>query len=339
MADERPTIIAVTYDGMDITPLVKSVEWSGHSESPYRSLNVSLINTLNGRTQAVKFANGKAIEFWNTTERLFRGVLFAIDITDKGEMSLTAYDENIYLTKSTESRKFTNVKASDIAKRICSDFGIPVGKISDTGYVIPKLICREKSLYDILLMALTLTKKQTGKRFFITNKAGKFHLTAAADQTSKWLIENGSNITGANYSQSIEETITQVKVIGGKDDAIVVTQKNAGLQKLYGVMQTVEKLDEDSTRSQVEQRAQTLLKERGVIDDQATVDALGIDEVVTGTAVYVRESMTEIIGGYYVSSDSHSFSNNGAHTMSLVLSATYDLPPMEIDKEVLGEDE
>lgn len=330
--------IRLVYDGQDITELIESVEWSGHSERPDRQLNLSLINTLDGRKQAVKFSQGKAIEFSNNGVRLFRGVVFKTDITDKGAMNLTAYDENIYLTKSTESRKFTNVKASDIARRLCSDFGIPVGKISDTGYVIPRLNCRTKTLYDILLMALTLTKKQTGKRFFITNKDGKFYLTAAAEQTSKWLIENGSNILDASYSQSIEETVTQVKVIGGKDDAIKVTQKNAGLQKLYGVMQIVESMDEDATRSQVEQRARELLKERGVIDDQATVDALGIDEVITGSAVYVRESMTEIIGGYYVSSDTHTYNSNGTHTMSLVLSATYDLPPMEIEKEATSDE-
>lgn len=332
MSNARITVI---YDGYDITSLVKSVEWSGHSEKPHRQLNLSLINTLNGRTQAVKFSQGKSIEFSNLGVRLFRGVVFSTNVNDRGELDLTAYDENIYLTKSVESRKFTNVKASDIARRLCSDFGIPVSTISDTGYVIPKLICRDKTLHEILLMALTLTEKHAGKRYFIWNTDGKFSLVAAADTKSKWLLENGSNITGATYSQSIEDTITQVKVIGGKNDAIVVTQKNAGLQKLYGITQIVEHMDEKSTKSQVDQRAKELLKERGVIDDQASVDALGIDEVVTGSAIYVKESMTEIIGGYYVSGDSHSYAN-GLHTMSLELSATYDLPPIEIDKEALG---
>ncbi|QVY62992.1 XkdQ/YqbQ family protein [Cytobacillus gottheilii] len=325
--------ISVIYDSQDITQLVESVTWSGSSEKPNRQLDVTLINTLDGRKQAVTFAPGKAIEFSNNGTRLFRGVLFASNIDDRGRLNITAYDENVYLVKSKETRKFTNVKASDIARRLCSDFGIPIGKISDTGYVIPRLNCRTKTLYDILLMALTLTKKQTGKRFFLSSKDGKLNLMTASEQNTRWLIENGSNLVSASYSQSIEDTITQIKVIGGKEDSIVVTQKNAGLQRLYGVMQEVETMDEKATRSQVEQRAQTLLKERGVIDDQATVDALGIDEVISGSAVYVRESMTEIIGGYYVSSDTHTFSANGTHTMALVLSATYDLPPIEIEKE------
>lgn len=327
--------INVRYNGKDITSIVTSVEWSGHSEKPNRQLILSLSNTEDGRSKLVKIENGKFVEFRNNSELLFKGVVFSHDISEKGAMNVTAYDENIYLMKSTDRRRFVNMKASEIAKRLCNDFGIPIGGISDTGYVIPKLVLREKSLYDMLLYALTLTRKQTGKRFFISNRDGKFYLRAGSEKQSKYLIEVGRNIISANYSQSIEETKTQVKVIGGKKEAIVVKQRNNDLAKKYGVMQEIEVMDEKATKAQIEQRAQTLLKERGVIDDQATVDVLGIDEVITGTAVYVYEPMTGIKGGYYVTGDSHRY-ENGFHTMSLEISATYDLPPIEIEKEALG---
>jgi hypothetical protein len=328
-------MINVRYDKYDITEIVTSVEWSGHSERPFRQISVSLKNKVDGEKQALKIKNGGQMEFRNDGTLLFRGVVFSTDISERGDMNVTAYDENVYLTKSTENRKFTNVKASEIARRICSDFSIPVGKISDTGYVIPKLIMRDKTLYDILLYALTLTRKQTGKRFFIGNEGGKFYLRSATEKTSRYLLERGRNITGASYSESIEDTKTQVKVIGGKDDKYVVKLKNDALAKKYGVMQAVEFMDEKATKSQVEQRAKTLLKESGFIDDQANVEVIGFDDIITGTAVYVREPMTGIIGGYYVTGDSHSF-HNGLHTMSLELSATYDLPKIEIEKEALG---
>lgn len=327
------------YENYNITEIVKSISWSGHSETPNRTLTVSIKNTLDGQKQAISIKKGGLLEFKHNGDTLFRGVIFATDINERGDMNVTAYDENVYLTKSTENRKFTKMKASEIARRICNDFDIPIGKISDTGYVIPKLIMRDKSLYDILLYALTLTKKQTGKRFFISNKDGKFYLRAASESTSKYLIERGRNIITASYSESIEETKTQVKVIGGKDDKFVVKLKNDSLAKKYGIMQEIDHMDEKATKSQVEQRARTLLKERGVIDDQASVEVLGIDDVITGTAVYVKEPMTGIVGGYYVTSDSHTFSDTGVHTMSLELSATYDLPKIEIEKEALKEDD
>ncbi|KQL18862.1 XkdQ/YqbQ family protein [Cytobacillus solani] len=328
--------LKVIYDNdLEITPLVISADLSGHSEKPNRQLSLTLKNTIDGHKQAVSIAKGKRIEFRNNNTVRFIGVIFSTDINEKGDMQITAYDENIYLLKSVETRKFSKVKASDIARRLCADFGIEYGQIADTGYVIPTLICREKTLYEILLMALTLTRKQTGKRFFIWSKNGRLMITSGVEQKAQYLIEAGTNIISASYSESIEETKTRVKVIGGKDGKFVATAKDSALEKQYGIMQAVEKMDEDATKSQVEQRAKTLLKERAVIDDQATVTALGIDEIITGTAVYVREPMTGIIGGYYVTSDSHTY-QNGSHMMTLELSHTYDLPTIEISKEELG---
>jgi hypothetical protein len=208
---------------------------------------------------------------------------------------------------------------------LCSDYGIPVGSIADTGYVIPSLIIQDKSLYDTILQALTLTKNQTGRRFFISSSAGKFYLQPLASTSSKYVIEVGTNLTDASYSKSIEDTVTQVKVLGGKNDVYVVKKKDATLAAKYGIMQAIETMDEKATKAQVEQRASALLKEKAVINDQASVDALGVDDVITGVKVTVHEPMTGLSGSYYVSSDTHTY-ENGNHTMSLELSYTYDLP-------------
>jgi hypothetical protein len=328
-------MITVLYENLDISQIVKSVEWSGHSEKPNRQISVSLKNTIDGRKQLIKFEHGKRLEFRNDNKTLFVGVIFATDVTEIGDFNITAYDENVYLLKSKESRVFKNVKASDIARRLCSDFGVPVGNIADTGYVIPKLIIRGSTLHEIIVKALTLTREQTGKRFFISMPDGKFTMLPFTENQSKWIIEAGSNLSTASYSQSIEETKTRVKIIGGKDDAIVVTKTNGTLESMYGVMQEVEYMDENVTKSQVEQRAAQLLKDRGVIDDQASVTALGIDDVMTGVSIYVKEPMTGIMGAYFVTSDTHTFTPT-SHMMTLELSATYELPALEVGKEELG---
>lgn len=317
--------ISVKYDGVDITQLVKSVTWSGHSDKPNRQLDLSLQNTTDGKSKVINIVNGKFVEFRSEGVLLFRGVVFQTQISLNGDMSVTTYDENYYLTKSNDQRTFKKVKASDIVKRLCSDFGIPTGKIADTGYVIPKLIMDDKTLYETMKLALTQTKKQTGKRFFIFNRGGKLYLEKLASTFSKYIIEVGSNLTSASYSTSIEDMKTQVKVIGGKKDIYVVKIKDGTLAGKYGIMQLVDKMDEKATKSQVEQRARTLLKQNAVIDDKATIESIGIDDVITGVQVYVREPLTGIVGTYYITADTHTY-ENGNHTMSLELSHTYDLP-------------
>jgi len=323
--------IEVLYDG---TPLpVQSVTWSGDITQAARKLDVSLVNTTDGRTQARRIEHGKELRLLYDGRELFRGPVFAFNVDAGGRMRVTAYDENTYLTRNQDTRKFVNMTASAIVRRLCADFGIPTGTIADTGYVIPKLILRDKSLWEMMITALTYTRKQTGRRYFITSREGRLQLLERKEQIVRWVLENGRNIIDASYSQSIEDMRTQVKVIGGDPDKkpIIAVVKDDALIKRFGIMQHLENVDPDMTASQVQQRAKQLLAELGTIDDTARVDALGNPDVTAGTAIYVRESMTGLVGGFYVSVDSHTFSG-GTHRMSLTLSATDDLPVMEYEE-------
>lgn len=326
-----PSDIEVIYDGTDVTNIVKSVTWSGDVMQACRTLTFTLSNIQSDKKQKIiEIENGKGVRFSNKGTVLFRGVVFNADISSTGDSMVTAYDENVYLTKSSDSRKFTDVKASEIVKRICDDFSIPVGHISDTGYVIPKLILRGKSLYDIIITALTVTSKQNGKRFIIGNEDGKVTLRERKEQVSEWVIEQGVNIVSANYSQSIEDLRSTVKVEGGddKNNPIIAKVKDDKLIDKYGTMQHLEKADSKLNKSQIEQLARELLAQLGTINDDANVEALGINEVMAGSSVYVKEELTGIIGGYYVITDNHTFEGR-KHTMSITLSATDELPKME----------
>lgn len=331
--------VEIIYDNKDISGFVKDVKWSGSSGKFNRQLDVSFMMSNNLRKVDLRIVEGRSITFKYGKKTLFHGIVFSVDTDSDGSMSITCYDPNIYLTKSNDIRKFENMKASDIVRRLARDSGISVESIDDTGYVIPLLILRNKSLYEMILTALTLTRKQTGKRFFVMNEGGKLTLRATENNPDRYVIKAGTNLMSASYSRTIEETKTQVKVTGGdKKKPFTHVVKNDGLRKKYGVMQHVEEMDEKATSSQVKQQATTLLKELSVVDDQANIEALGVAEVVTGTPVYVVEPMTGLSGGYYVTDDSHTF-KDGLHTMSLEITRTYDLPPIEISAEVLGEDE
>ncbi|MGE6488519.1 XkdQ/YqbQ family protein [Paenisporosarcina sp. NPDC076898] len=323
---------------IDITDFVESVVNEGHSEKPNRALILTLKNTINGRTKAFAINNSEVVQFYDGTVRIFVGVVFNTVINESGDMTVTCYDRNYYTLKSTTSRQFKNKKASDIIKQLATDFGIPVGTIEDTGFVIPTLILRNHSLYDMMLKALVITKKQTGKRFFFGSENGKLTIKQHKNNVTPWILAAGSNLISASYSVSIEDTKTQVQVTGGKDNKFTHTVKSANTQKLYGIMQHYEEMDEKSTSSQVKQRAETLLKEMAVINDQADVSAIGINGVVTGCGVYIREPMTGLAGGYYVTSDSHTYASSG-HTMQLEISKSLEMPTIEISDEELGIDD
>lgn len=317
---------------IDVSEFVTSVKFSGDTNEFYRELSVTLSGTKDGRSLAVDFDEGESIEFKRDSVHRFKGVIFKTNISSDGKITITSYDPNAYLKKSNDSRIFINKKASEIATILCKDFGISYGTIADTGYVIPYLKLTNKTLSDMILKALTLTYKQTGKRYFVGNKDGKLILTAGAGGT-RYVFKDGANLIDASYTRSINDTKTQVKVTGGaKGKETVVVVKDDVKRAKYGVLQIVEEMDEKATAAQVKQRAQTLLKEKSVVSEQLNVRVLGVPEVDVGTPVYIINEMTRTNSGYYVTMCDHDYSG-ALHTMSLELTKTLELPSIEVSDD------
>lgn len=324
--------IRVLYDNdVYIDPIMTSVTWSGDVTLGFRRLEVSLMNTLDGRTRALSFEKGRELRLYDGETELFRGVIFADSIDSTGRMTLTAYDENVYLTKNRDSKRFTNMTASAIVREICADFGIPAGDIEETDYVIPKLILRDRTLWDMIITALTETKRATGKRYFVYAKEGRLCVTRWRPDAEQWLLESGTNILSATNTGSIEDLRNQVKVQSSETETkspLVATVLNGDLIVKYGLMQHLETVDSDSSQSQIEEIARQLLEDLARISDEASIEALGNVNVVAGTAVYVVEPLSGIMGGYYVVTDEHTWTN-GVHRMRVTLSANEALPTLK----------
>lgn len=353
--------ISVLYDNdVYLDPIVTSVTWSGDMTQAYRQLNVTLKNTIDGVEQAVNIELGRELRLYVDESEKFRGVIFTHDIDSSGVMNIAAYDENVYLTKNADSRKFSGMTASSIIRQLCAEFDISIGEIADTGFVIPRLILRDKTLWDMMVAALTETRRQTGRRFLISSKDGALYLTERGEKVVDWVLENGVNITGANYSQSIEDMRNAVKVTANEDakpetgtvnlppealdmitanpnvtknakSPIVSTVRDDDLIARFGLMQHFDRADGDATKSKTDQLARELLAELSKIKDEATIEALGNAEITSGSAVYVIESMTKIVGGFYVITDSHTW-ENGVHRMKLTVSGDENLPTMRYEE-------
>lgn len=313
--------------------VVESVEWSGDIHAAYRTLVVTLTNTIDGNSPAANFELGRELLFRSDGVEVFRGFIFATRTDQAGLTVLTAYDENVYLTKNVVSKRFVNVTAAQIVQTLCTEFDVQVGTIEDTGYVIPKLILEDATLWDVFITALTLTYKQTGRRYYIYASGGALNLVSRNARLATYALESTSNLTAANYAQSIEDLRNQVRAVAGdltdpaKPPKSVLVRDDDSIAR-YGLMQHIERADTDATDAQLQQLAQERLAELNVITDEATITCLGYDDTYAGTSVYVYEPITRIMGAYYVTADVHEYSASGQHAMTLTLSATDDLPTL-----------
>lgn len=314
-----------------ITSMVKSIGWSGQTTQVSRKCDVSLHNTLNGTTKAVDIQVGKEVRLYDDGDEIFRGIIFEIDAESDGSFSFIAWDYNYYLTKNTDTQKFVKQKASQIISTLCKRYGISAGTITDTGYVIPKLILRDKTIYDMITIALTETRKKTGKVFLLGNEKGKLVLHERKTQVKRLQIKDGSNLLSASYSESIEGLRNSVRITGKSgEDAKGVTVSDSASVKKYGLMREKEH-ESDLTDKKLKPIADALLKELNKVEKESEVEALGDSSIISGKMVQVSEKMTGISGGFYVIEDDHSFEANGLHRMSLGVSKTLELNEIEYE--------
>lgn len=316
----------------DLIGYIKDVEISGDTAQASRSCSVNLNNTRSGRAKAFTFRNGSEIRVLKDTRELFRGAIFEHEISINGDQSLTAHDYNTYLTRSSDTVRFVNRKASQILVELCKKYGIKTGAIADTKYVIPRHIIRGKTLYDIVITALTTTQKATGKRYRVRNNKGLLELIEVSKQVKRLVIENNKNVIDASFKESIEDVKTKVKLTGGDEDKPVTVEVSSVKSKSYGVMQHYEHDSDVTTVKALKPLADALLKELSKPAQEFSINAMGDIDITSATTVIVDETMTGIKGAFYVSSDSHKWDAGGLHTMSLTLSRELELPTIEYEE-------
>lgn len=314
-----------------IESAVASMSWGGSKNEVSRTLTLEVIK-VNGKTD---FLVGSSIVIYDasTDKELMRYIVTQKSKTKSSTtIKYTARDIRWWLTKSKMDKKFENMTASEIFSSLCKTLEISTGAVENTVVKFSVLHFIKKTPWDMIIATLTETRKQSGKRFTTRVKNGKLELVEKLKQTSRWVIEEGVNLIDAAYDESIESTFTQIKVIGkdSKGNEISATRKNDEAQKLYGVMQEHISQSDKMTQAEVNAIAVQKLKELSTLQKSGSIKTFGINEVETGTGLYVIDNETGLVGGFYVESDSHRYSN-GYHEMSLTLAWTDELPEIEYE--------
>lgn len=308
--------IQILYQTLDISAEVTHVTWAGELNQPYRTLDITCIKAFS------RYRMGKEIQFFVDGNKLFQGVIFSVDGESDGTVTLKAYDRAIYLLKNADSRKFVNQTATQIIQTLCQDFQIPIGTLVNTGYIIPKMILRNHTLWDMILMALTKTSDQTGKKYWAHFVENALQLETRNAATYPKMVEENVNLMKASARLNIEDMRNQVKVIREGSPTVVIP--NVKQIQDFGLMQ---KMEEASEKENLNQLGAAKLKEAGMIADEYTLSVLGDIAIFSGKVVYVHQESLQIQGAYFITHDTHTFSANG-YTLDLTISQTDELPKL-----------
>ena len=304
----------------DISELVQSIVWKGRKGSAARSLNVTLIDdALSNARSGINVTDGNHLIFSYKGNELFRGIIMSQQQSEKKSMPIVAYDNGIYLSNNKDTFVYENKTVHDIFIDVCKRFGIKYSKAVETLYKISELTKSKTTAWDVLQDAISQDFKATGSRYYIHSSKGVLSLVKRLENMVQWVLETGSNIISYSYKKSIEDIKTRLKIYSDEDTVFAV-RKNTALEKKIGIFQEIEKKDEDLSEAKLNQQIDETLKEISTPEISLSVEAFGIPEVISGTAIYTIINDLNIKQSFYVDEDTHTF-KNGSHTMSLKLNS------------------
>lgn len=268
----------------------------------------------------INFQEGNPVKLTVDGTPMFYGFVFKKRRDNGPTISVTAYDQLRYL-KNKDTITAEGLKASDLLKRIATDFRLNLGAVEDTGFTIEIVDEQNQTLFDMMQNALSETLLNTKQLFVLYDDCGKLALKNINAMRVPLLIdpETAENF---DYTSSIDDqTYNKIKLIynnekTGKRELYVA--QDGGKMNLWGVLQYFEEL-QGATGAAA--KADALLK----LYDQKTrnltiKNAFGDVRVRGGCAIMVSLNLGDIIANQFLVVDkvTHTF-EKGSHFMDLTL--------------------
>lgn len=248
----------------------------------------------------------------------FQGNVYSVEKNvQTSTVKVLAYDNLFILTRSKTTRKFSNIKAEDIARSICQEMGIKVGNLAETGIKV-SFIAQDKTGYQIIMMAYTEAAAQINA----SKKEGEpdvvFHPVMDGDKLDVikkgTLIKNFeanqySNIMNSRYKESIEKVVNKIMLTDQQGNVTGYQSKDDSIKK-YSMVQAVYK--QNPKKAMKDQ----LTKIFHGPDRTGILEMLGDYRAKASYSIKISDILPEMTGQFWIKLDSHSF-ENGIHTMKL----------------------
>lgn len=311
-------------DGTDITELCSQVRWKGRKGSSSRSLSVKLIDDdKEGHARSgINIEDGHKCALYDNGKELFQGIIMNSVQTEKKVLSFTAYDNGIYLANNKDTYVYSDKTADEVFRDVCQRLGLAVGTVEKCSHRIPELTKSHTTAWDAIADALSLDYDNTGTRHYVMSDKGKLSLITRKKNILQYVLSSEENILSYSFNKSIEKTKTRIVMLSDENKALA-TARNTGLENKIGIFQDVDKPDETLNQAQIQQLANSKLKEQGRIEKTINADILGNTEIVSGVGVFVQIPHLSISGTYYVDEDTHTWDGD-SYKLSVKLNYTFD---------------
>lgn len=301
----------------DITEVISSVTWAGSCSQVARTAELSVINApddANIKSIDIAISAGDIIKLYDNNAEIFYGEVQTIEkLSESGTVTYSCSDLLSHLLRSAETDNYSNTTAEDITKKLCAKFQIAAGNIAETKVPIKKMIVDGDSIYDIIMMAYTKAAKQTGQFYICRMDQNKLSVEIKGTKLDTFMLADEYNISNANYQETIENMVNQIKIVDDKGNQIGEVKQDDWIRN-FGIYQQIYKKEDGIN--------ETTAATEMLIGIEKTVSITGIDapvNCIAGNGVEVYDSATQLTGLFWIESDSHTW-ENGTHIVNLELS-------------------
>lgn len=263
---------------------------------------------------------GNTVRFQYEGKKVFIGFIFEKSDDKEGLIEIVAYDQLRYL-KNKDVYVYTNKRADQFVRMVANDFGLSVGTLENTRYVIPSMVEDNVALFDMIGNALDVTLENSGEQYVLYDDFGRIALRRMQNMALDVLVDE-ETAENFKYNSSIDsDTYNQVKLIRENEEEgtrEVFMAKDTKNINSWGVLQHFDTLGEDENGKS---KADALLR----LYNQKTktlevVGQLGDVRVRGGSMLPVRLQLndTRVSNMMLVEKATHTFKKD-EHFMDLTL--------------------
>lgn len=300
-----------------IKPIVEEgITWETERKSSPGKLTFKVV-----KDDKTSFQEGDVVSVRYDDKDIFFGFVFNKKRDKNQLITVTAYDQLRYL-KNKDTYSYSNMTASSIIKMIANDFHLNLGTIEDTSFIIEKRRESNKTLFDIIQLALDITLINTNRLYVLYDDFGKLSLKNIESMKVDLVIgEDGAE--DFDYETSIDKnTYNQVKLSYDnkkeKKREIYIARDSSNINR-WGLLQYYESVN-DNTNAKSKTDSLLNLYNRKT-RNLSIKNAFGDIRVRAGSSVVIHiENLGDISVKNFMVAEKvkHTFKND-EHMMDLTL--------------------
>ncbi|MCL1995055.1 MAG: hypothetical protein FWG63_02525 [Defluviitaleaceae bacterium] len=321
-ANEYDIYFTVNINGsvIDITELTTSItyktEWFTGAAG---RLTATLVN--DPYDPIFEIPPGSQVVLMINDTGVFKGYAFKVEVDERDEFKITAYDQMIYLrfedTIYTPADTASNIFAN-IAGRQGANFKIRTA----SSHMVKEYRHKGETFYNMIKNSIIPTNMAENKQYFIRDEFGTLVFCELSNNLTDVVIGYKELATAFVYGQSISDgTYNFVKVVQDNEETgqmdMWIKYDSSTIEK-WGRLPKLVEADKEKTEAEIIALAQNLLNFHNTPRRKIKITALGLIGLQAADGIRIYLPRHEIDHKVWLKTVTHNFTPND-HTMDLEL--------------------